>query len=256
MLRNRAPLLTLLLALPLAAQQPTPAASAPRATEAAHDEYVTEKGFKSKLFEVKHKDPNQLAAAIKALGSGFKGSGVIPNRDLRTVAVRDFPENVAVMEEALKRLDQPPPRRLDVELKLHVLVAGRNDQSSAPEDLKDVMATLKSTLAFKGYQPLATFVQRVQQGARSISGSGVASSPDGPDKMLVQLEYSISAVEVDISNGPAVVRLDGFRLQAIAEGRAGVQTDITLRDGEKVVVGTSTLRDRALIVVLAANLVK
>jgi hypothetical protein len=252
---NRALLLPLLLALPLAAQSQTPA-PAPKAPEPPRDEYVTEKGFKSKLFEVKHKDPSQIASARKALGSGFKGSGVIPNRDLGTVAVRDFPENLAVMEEAIKRLDQPPARRADVELKLHVLVAGRSDQTSTPEDLKDVMATLKSTLAFKGYQPLATFVQRVQQGARGVEGAGLAASPDGPEKVPVQLEYRINAVDVDSATAPATVRLDGFHLSANSMGHASVRTDVTLRDGEKVVVGTSTLKDRALIGVLAANLVK
>src|SRR5262245_12898942 len=114
MFRN-APLLALLLSLPLAAQPSTPAA--PKAAEPPRDEFVTEKGFKSRIFDVKHKDPFQISSAIKPLASGFRGSSIIPNRDLGTLAVRDFPENVAVIEEALKRLDQPPPRRQDLELK-------------------------------------------------------------------------------------------------------------------------------------------
>jgi hypothetical protein len=36
--------------------------------------------------------------------------------------------------------------------------------------------------------------------------------------------------------------------------RAKVETALNLRDGEKVVVGTATIRDRALIVVLTAKL--
>jgi hypothetical protein len=35
-----------------------------------------------------------------------------------------------------------------------------------------------------------------------------------------------------------------------------VQTALNLRDGEKVVVGTAALGDRALIIVLTARLVK
>ena len=35
---------------------------------------------------------------------------------------------------------------------------------------------------------------------------------------------------------------------------ASVQTALNLRDGEKVVVGTATIRDRALIVVLTAKI--
>jgi hypothetical protein len=38
--------------------------------------------------------------------------------------------------------------------------------------------------------------------------------------------------------------------------RARIQTALNLRDGEKVVVGTATIRNRALIVVLTAKLLK
>ena len=39
------------------------------------------------------------------------------------------------------------------------------------------------------------------------------------------------------------------------DNRTQVQTALNLRDGEKVVVGTATLGDRALIIVLTAKLV-
>jgi hypothetical protein len=35
-----------------------------------------------------------------------------------------------------------------------------------------------------------------------------------------------------------------------------VQTALNLRDGEKVVVGTATLRNRALVIVLTAKLIR
>src|SRR2546430_793603 len=67
--------------------------------------YVTEKGFKSKVFEVKHRDPAALVDSVGPLASGFKGALVTANREMQTITVRDFPENVAAIEEALKRLD-------------------------------------------------------------------------------------------------------------------------------------------------------
>jgi hypothetical protein len=38
--------------------------------------------------------------------------------------------------------------------------------------------------------------------------------------------------------------------------QARVQTALNLRDGEKVVVGTAALRNRALVIVLTAKLIK
>jgi hypothetical protein len=35
-----------------------------------------------------------------------------------------------------------------------------------------------------------------------------------------------------------------------------VKTEVTLRDGEKVVVGTSTVQDRGLVVVVSARVIK
>jgi type II secretory pathway component GspD/PulD (secretin) len=87
------------------------------------DNYVTEKNFKSKVFEVKYRDPGSLANVLKQLGSGFKGAMIYPNSDFKTLTVRDFPENLATIEEALKRLDTPAAPRPNIELRMHVLIA-------------------------------------------------------------------------------------------------------------------------------------
>ena len=56
------------------------------------------------------------------------------------------------------------------------------------------------------------------------------------------------------------MRLENFSLSAIGihgfSGRASVRTDLTLRPGEKVVVGTSSLGDKGLAVVVSASVVK
>ena len=60
-----------------------------------------------KLFEIKHRSRNSLANSVKPLGSGAGNATIYANEDLKTVTVRDFPENIAAIEEALKRLDVP-----------------------------------------------------------------------------------------------------------------------------------------------------
>src|SRR3982750_2870819 len=68
---------------------------------------LSERSFKSRIFEVKYRDPNSLLNALYQLGSDFKGSAMSANSEFRTITVRDFPENIATVEEALKRLDVP-----------------------------------------------------------------------------------------------------------------------------------------------------
>ncbi|HEY0705677.1 MAG TPA: hypothetical protein VGG33_02715, partial [Polyangia bacterium] len=56
-------------------------------------------------------------------------------------------------------------------------------------------------------------------------------------------------------NGLASFALKRFRvlLEADALGEAEVATGLTLREGEKVVVGTASLKNRAMIVVIFAR---
>jgi type II/III secretion system protein len=246
---------------PPAHAQPSPA---PRATAPPKEEsFVSEKGFSSRIFEVKHRDPNELASVVRPLGSGILGSSVSANREFRTVTIRDFPENVAAIEGALKRLDVAEAARPDVELHLWVLVASGGEAAAGrfPDELKEAVAALKSTLAYKNYALAGSFVQRVREGARGIQGEGVTdlggTSVNGKANRTMQLEYRINQLTLDQpAGGPASVKLDGFALSLVGDGRAQLKTDATLREGEKVVLGTSTVRDRALVVVVSARVVR
>lgn len=243
---------------PLAAQP------SPKPTQGAKEEsFVTEKGFSSRIFEVKHRDPNDLVSVLHPLGSGFKGARIQPNRELKTISVRDFPENIGAIEAAIKRLDVPETARTDVELRLWVLVASNAPEASTayPEDLKDVISALKSALQYKSYALAGSFVQRVRDGARGVRGEGVTelgeSAGGKGEKQAMQLEYQIQTLSVEPAEaGPPSLKLDGFHFSLVGSGRAQIRTDVTLRDGEKVVVGTSTVRDKGLAVVISARVIR
>ena len=50
------------------------------------------------------------------------------------------------------------------------------------------------------------------------------------------------------------MQIADFTFLTLEKERAKVQTSLNLRDGEKVVVGTATIRNRALVIVLTAAL--
>jgi type II secretory pathway component GspD/PulD (secretin) len=85
------------------AQTPTPSAQPSVAPKSP--DYVEEKGFKGRVFELKYRDPVSLQQIIRPLGSGFKGATMSIDREFKTLTVRDFPENIATIEEAIKRLE-------------------------------------------------------------------------------------------------------------------------------------------------------
>src|SRR6266852_2581348 len=167
--------LSLLLAIfSTAAVSQTPSQPAPA------DKYVTNSGFKNRVFEVHNRMPEDLVPVIKLLTSGFKGAQLAASNEFRTITVRDFPENIAAIDEAIKRLDTPEAKRPDIELRMHVLLASNQGGtlSQYPADLKDAIKELQTTLNYKDYSLLTSIVQRTRESRREqfpyLAGRGSA----------------------------------------------------------------------------------
>ena len=239
---------------PVVAQQPAPS-----------PQYVENTGFKNRIFEVKYRDPESLESVIKLLTSGFKGASISANRTFRTLTVRDFPENIAAIEDALKRLDTPEAQRPEIELRIHVLIAGNAEGGNPlPTELRDVVGQLQSTLSYKNYNLLTSIIQRAKEQPYStgfLQGEGQASITTADANAPRNFNYAFSANSLTLGTNPAgatTVQLGGFnfRLAGGEHGNAVLRSDVGLRDGEKVVVGTAGLKDKALILVLTAKLIK
>jgi Bacterial type II/III secretion system short domain len=233
-------------------------------------DFVTEKGFKSKVFEVRYRDAESLAKVLRQLGSGFKGASMSANSEFKTLTVRDFPENLATIEEALKRLDAPAAPRPNIDLHMHVLVASNTSGNAGgttaqvPAELKDVLTQLRETLSYRNYELATSVVQRLTETPRGLRGKGTAEisrSPTSAGSVNLPYEYIVNSVTLaSPSTGAPIVQIGEFTFTTgltspTLDNRTQVQTALNLRDGEKVVVGTATLGDRALIIVLTVKVI-
>jgi hypothetical protein len=226
----------------------------------------TVREYKTRIFEIKNRDPRVIADALHLLGSGFGGSGISVNTELKTITVRDFPENIATMDEAIKRLDQPAPAAPDIEFKISVLIGSKSplNAASVPEDLEPVVKQLQSTLRYAHYGLMTAAVQRTKPG-EGIEGSGVAEptllgmTPN--QERPVFYSYNLRRITstpsgIDIEKFafsmrvPIVVRSGSGEIQY---QNVGFETPVSLREKEKVVIGTTTMGDKALIVVVTAT---
>ena len=236
----------------------------PKPTPRPDPNYVTEKGFKSKVLEVKNLDVNEVGMTLHLLGSGYEGAGVYPNKTLKTITVRDFPENIAAMEDALKRLDvpQPAPSRLDFELHMYVILASRGDAAvpagPVPAELTPVLEQLQKTLSYKNYGLAASIVQRFSGTRGEPNGTGSTEVP-GPNPSFKnsEMRYLYALRDTSVSqdaSGHALLSVSQFRFECQIGGEsATITTALNLRLGEQVVVGTSTLQNRALAIVISAK---
>jgi type II secretory pathway component GspD/PulD (secretin) len=108
------------------------------------------KAMIAKIFTVRHRKPRDLAASVTLLGSGEKNSNLSFSPELNTISVRDYPENVAAIEIALKRLDLPVERESepDIEFELHVLLATNAEIPTTvlPNAIRDVIKIISCWL--------------------------------------------------------------------------------------------------------------
>jgi len=236
------------------------------AQEKKDEEFNTTREFKTRMITVKNRDPRDIYAAVRLLGSGFKGSAISYNQETHTMTVRDFPENVATIEDAITRLDKPMPAEADIELKISILLASKTPLNGAaiPDDLAPVVRQLESTLRYPHYGLMTTGLHRASASHGAVDGSGVADAAllgvavqQGQPVFYSYRLANISMAEtgsIAIQNFKFDMRLPirtgvagQFQYQSV-----GFDTPVTLKPNEKVVIGTTTLGDKALIVVVNA----
>jgi hypothetical protein len=239
------------------------------------------KRFSVKLFEIKYRSPHNLEQVLRVMGSGAPHSIVSANQNLSTLTVRDFPENIAAIEEALKRLDVPekPNPPVSLEFQLHLIAASMtpSEKTTLPKSLESVVEQLKSTLKFTNYRYVSSALNRVSAGGKvessGVTGSlfpapaGIASSPENPSFY----QYSLSKVApTQDAAGNEIILIDQFKFGVSVPIKIGQQpgqlqyrdvgivTPLSLREAEMAVVGTANIggSDEAIIVVISVKKAK
>jgi len=220
-----------------------------------------ESKFRTKMFEVHNGNARDIARTIKTLGSGMPGSEINYNEETRTVTVLDFPENVATIEEAIGRLDKSSAPAPNVELKISLLIGSKVPLpgSAVPEDLAPVVKQLQSTLRYMHYGLLAANIHNTRAGD-GIEGSGVAEPTLIGNTSTNPVFYNYHLRNIRVDDGTVGVESLNFGMRVPVQmnkttqyENVGFNTPVSIKQNEKVVIGTTTMGNRAVIVVLIAN---
>ena len=168
----------------------------------------------------------------------------------------------------------------NVDTQLYLLVATNKDEPGArlPSSLDPVVAQLRKSLPFRNYHLAATLLNRVKnEGLLSLqwvggnfmaTGAATNSTPSFNEFRIQQVKLSSNAA------GQPIINMRGFRFGAripIQSGTAvaangpaapiinyegtGLNTEISMREGEPVIVGTLNVGPSgdALILVISAS---
>jgi len=201
-----------------------------------------------RIFVLKYADARHVADVL-----GVFGYGIRADRDLHVVAVSAPAEAMSAVEDAIKRLDVPAAAPKDIDLVVYMIVA--SDQAAAggplPSELDPVTGEIKKIFAYKNFRLLDSILLRTQPGNRATA-NGIAA-----DRMPFN-SYSFAVVPSAVTedaNG-RLIRLDNLELGLHGPGDrvAAIHTEITVREGQRVVVGKSNMgADQSLILVVTAK---
>jgi hypothetical protein len=176
-----------------------------------------------------------------------------------------------------ERVDKEDETNLDTQLYLLVATNQDIDDTKLPAALEQVVKQLRPSLPFKNYRLAATLINRVKNNGRLnlkwVGGPlGVSNAPSVNPSFN---EFKIVTVRLltDVA-GQSVVRMEGFNFGAripiqtgmvastgpppapiINYEATGLSTDISMREGEPVVVGTLNVGPSgdAIILVMSAK---
>lgn len=173
----------------------------------------------------------------------------------------------------------PKDDETNLDTQLYLLVGTNQDlpDSRVPAALESVIKQLRLTLPFKNYRLAATLVNRVKNEGRLnlrwLGGPFAAAATTSPSNPTFS-EFNVRSVKLVNSGNQSMVQLNGFSFQArmpIQTGSAyasnsqsapiinyentGLNTDISMREGEPVVVGTLNFgpAGEAIIIVVSAK---
>ena len=234
---------------------------------------VPRAGDVQRVFEVHHAVPVELARLLSVFPATITYSG----GRTRAIAVSAQPAVMAAIEETLKRLDVseagsgPSTPLANIELTGYVVEALDRPVEGArvPDELAPAVEQLKHTFTYAAYRLVDTLIARGREGATLVA-SALGEQKPGNISARPQYRLRVSRVRVSRAAAGVAVHLDGFSFSAkvpvqvglTAGGsysmqEVGVEGDLDIREGQKVVVGKSGVGEagNAIILVLTAKVV-
>jgi len=143
----------------------------------------------------------------------------------------------------------------DVDLIVYLVVASEQPSAGVglPPELQPVADELKRVFSYKGFRLLDSILLRTQPGNMANAHGTIKSNEE-----TRTMSYTFSVTPSAVTEDPAgrLIRLVNLSLSVEGgEHNAGIHTEITVREGQRVVVGKSNIgTGGSLILVVTAKL--
>lgn len=247
-------LATVFVVIALACLSGPPPAAAQARTETLVEPTPTADGqYVTQIFRVAHADVKDIASVISLFGGR-----VVPNPDLGVIAWTGPATQLPAVEAAIRSLDVAPVPEPNVELTVYFLSAARTGTSAVtvPAALDGVAVQLQNVFGYDTVNLIETTALRARHGSRGKL-NGILPKRLSDDREA-RYEFEFDRLWVTEDEGGRSIRLDGLStgVQAphtvVVEGKTatrymmtGIDTDIDLREGQKAVIGKTSIEGGA-----------
>jgi hypothetical protein len=206
----------------------------------------------TRVFAIKYVD----SRAIQKLLEPF-GVPVALEPRLSAIAVKAPEKTLDAIEEVIKRFDIPAntPKRIEITAYL-VLGSVQTEPDSIPATLKPVIDQLRNVMAYKSYRVLDTILATGKEGDQMSEFGSTAKLSDAD---ATSPQYSFFAIPRTVTGQGAEqsVHLDDLRLELNLKDRGvtgRIGTSVDVKKNQQVVIGKTTLQDRAMFLILSAKI--
>jgi hypothetical protein len=228
------------------------------------------------FIEVKYADVNRLANLLQPM---FNASTMIVRADtsLHVIAVSGPADMVAALRAAIEKLDVAVPPEPDVELAVYLISGMAQGQGAdeVPPELASTVKQLHGMFAYKSYKLSDTLVVRGRAIPRGDRSATITETEGVLPSTTVNLRYHLTFNSLSVSSGtPRTVHINGLRFSLqgphvtsttkenvttdLTQTPANIFTDLDVREGQKTVVGKSSVNSAgdALILVIVPKVVE
>jgi hypothetical protein len=226
---------------------------------AAAQEKPASPQLKTEMVRLKYVTPEEVRNLLRPYQTPY-GQITWSSENDKLLVVGDMPENLARMLEIIREIDIKPA---DILFTVQLVLGSESGDGRTDEALKDdkVISELMKLLRYRTFTLLDQNLVRTldQKGAEILIGKGpefviafhkVKYVKDGTDE-LIQADVRLVRLERE----PA--RTSGQATPPPSSSTALVQTSLTMKSGEKTVVGVSRMDggDKGLILIISGKVI-
>jgi type II secretory pathway component GspD/PulD (secretin) len=213
-----------------------------------------------KFIELKHLQADRLHRVINLVQQLTLGKAQIVSDDvLHTIALKGTSEGVAHAEQMLRRFDVPAAETKVRQIQLTVYLVEANADSSTgqpvPPELSSALQQLRTTFGYDKLRLRDTTVLQSRENA-AFDSNGILPGTTVPPDQKVLYFASYKWANYNVVQEATYVSGFSYSLRIMAGGQvldSGIKTDVTIKDGQKLVLGKLTRNEHPVFLILTTK---